>query len=168
MERFSALLALCAVNSPVPGALRFSLICVWINGWVNNGEAGDFRRHHAHYDVTVMVSRLTTTRGPAPVPVPAKRTSLSSIVDSVTVDVLATQGPKSPAVMELTWLTTNNPVSNTGIDLNMRPANERRRYNVTSSLIGWTYIQNYLTGKGSRNTTWYFPWLTEARTYVST
>ena len=111
MERFSALLALCAMNSPVPGALRFSLICVWINGWVNNGEAGDFRRHHAHYDVTVMVSRLTTTRGPAPVPVPAKRTSLSPIIDSVTVDVLATQVPKSPAVMELTWLTTNNPVS---------------------------------------------------------
>ena len=24
----------------------------------------------------------------------------------------------------------------------MRPANERRRYNVTSSLIGWTYRQN--------------------------
>ena len=25
-----------------------------INGWVNNGEAGDLRRHWAHYDVTVM------------------------------------------------------------------------------------------------------------------
>ena len=25
-----------------------------MNGWVNNGEAGDWRRHHAHYDVTVM------------------------------------------------------------------------------------------------------------------
>ena len=36
------------------GALMFSLICVWINGWVNNGEAGDLRRHRAHYDVTVM------------------------------------------------------------------------------------------------------------------
>ena len=23
-------------------------------GWVNNGEAGDLRRHRAHYDVTVM------------------------------------------------------------------------------------------------------------------
>ena len=29
-------------------------ICVWIYGWVNNGEAGDLRRHHTHYDVTVM------------------------------------------------------------------------------------------------------------------
>ena len=36
------------------GALMFSLICTWINGWVNNGKAGDFRRHRAHYDVTVM------------------------------------------------------------------------------------------------------------------
>ena len=36
------------------GALMFSLICVWINGWVNNGEAGDLRRYRAYYDVTVM------------------------------------------------------------------------------------------------------------------
>ena len=31
-----------------------SLICARINGWVNNGEAGDLRRHRAHYDVIVM------------------------------------------------------------------------------------------------------------------
>ena len=36
------------------GALMFSLICVWINVWVNNREAGDLRCHHVHYDVTVM------------------------------------------------------------------------------------------------------------------
>ena len=36
------------------GALMFSLICVWITGWVNNREAGDLRRYRAHYDVTVM------------------------------------------------------------------------------------------------------------------
>ena len=35
-------------------ALMFSLICVWINGWVNSREAGDLRRHCAHYDVSVM------------------------------------------------------------------------------------------------------------------
>ena len=33
-----------------------SLICNRINGSVNNGEAGDLRRHRAHYDVTVMCS----------------------------------------------------------------------------------------------------------------
>ena len=46
------------VNSPHigqwRGALMFSLICVWINVWLNNREAGDLRRHRAHYDVTVM------------------------------------------------------------------------------------------------------------------
>ena len=36
------------------GALMFSLICVWINGWVNNREAGDLRRFLTHYDVIVM------------------------------------------------------------------------------------------------------------------
>ena len=47
------------VNSPHKGqwrgALIFSLTCAWINGWVNNREAGDWRRHYAHYDVTIMV-----------------------------------------------------------------------------------------------------------------
>ena len=46
------------VNSPhkgqLSGALMFSLICVWINGWANNREAGDLRRYCAHYDVIVM------------------------------------------------------------------------------------------------------------------
>ena len=30
------------------GALMFSLICVWINSWVNNREAGDLRCHMMH------------------------------------------------------------------------------------------------------------------------
>ena len=38
------------------GALIFSLICVRKNGWVNNGEAGDLRRHQVHYDVILMYS----------------------------------------------------------------------------------------------------------------
>ena len=46
------------VNSPRKGQQRrdliFSLICSWINGWVNNREAGDLRRHRVHYDVIVM------------------------------------------------------------------------------------------------------------------
>ena len=37
------------------GALMFCLI--WINGWVNNRDAGDLRRHRAHYDITVMAKR---------------------------------------------------------------------------------------------------------------
>ena len=38
------------------GALMFSLICVWINGWVKDREAGDLRCYRAHYDVIVMRS----------------------------------------------------------------------------------------------------------------
>ena len=58
------LLAFCAGNSPVPvnsphkgqwrRGLMFSLICAWVNDWVNNHEAGDLRRHRGHYDVNVM------------------------------------------------------------------------------------------------------------------
>ena len=36
------------------GALMLSLICARTNGWVNNREAGDLRRHRAHYDITLM------------------------------------------------------------------------------------------------------------------
>ena len=36
------------------GALIFFFISAWINGWVNNREAGDLRRHRTHYDVIVM------------------------------------------------------------------------------------------------------------------
>ena len=46
------------VNSPHKGqwrgALMFTLICVRVNGCVNNREAGDLRRYCAHYGVTIM------------------------------------------------------------------------------------------------------------------
>ena len=64
MEAFSALLALCAGNSPVTGEFPAQRPVMrsfdvffdlgWINGWINNREAGDMRRHRAHYDVVVM------------------------------------------------------------------------------------------------------------------
>ena len=69
METFSALLALCAGNSPVTGefpsqgqwrgALMLSL--AWINGWLNNRKAGDLRRHRVHYDVSVMKCLISPT-----------------------------------------------------------------------------------------------------------
>ena len=74
LSSFSALLAICAGNSPIigefpaqwRGAMMFSLICAWINGWVNNREAGDLRRHRPHYDVTLMVFKWVaeTTKWP--------------------------------------------------------------------------------------------------------
>ena len=64
MEPFPALLGICAGNSLVPGefphkgqwreALMFFSICVWLNGWVNNREAGDLRHQRVHYDFIVM------------------------------------------------------------------------------------------------------------------
>ena len=32
----------------------FSLICAWTNIWANNGDAVDFKCHHAHYDIIVI------------------------------------------------------------------------------------------------------------------
>ena len=50
------------VNSPHKGqwsgALMFSLICVWINGCVNNRETGDLRSYRTHYDVRGMKHRI--------------------------------------------------------------------------------------------------------------
>ena len=64
LEAFSALLAFVRgihrspVNSPHKGqwrrALMFSLIWAWTNGWVNNLDAGDLKRHRTLYDVTAM------------------------------------------------------------------------------------------------------------------
>ena len=67
MEAFSSLPATWAGSSPVTDefpaqrpvtrSLDISLICSWINGWVNNRDAGDLRRYRAHYDVTVVIGR---------------------------------------------------------------------------------------------------------------
>ena len=66
METFSALLVICAeftghrwiphtIKSQWRGTLMFALICTSINGWVNNHEGGDLRRH---YDVTVLCTDI--------------------------------------------------------------------------------------------------------------
>ena len=70
MEAFSAWLPLCAGNSPVTDELPtqrpvtrsfdvFFDMRLEKNGWVNTGEAGDLRRHCAHYDVIVMFGSKT-------------------------------------------------------------------------------------------------------------
>ena len=50
------------VNSPHKGqwhgTLMFSLIRALTNSWANNGDAGDWRRHRAHYCVTVMICAI--------------------------------------------------------------------------------------------------------------
>ena len=64
METFSALLAICAGNSPVPGEFpaqrpvtrSFDVFFdLRLNKrWINNRQAGDLRRYPAHGDVTLM------------------------------------------------------------------------------------------------------------------
>ena len=49
------------------GALMFSLICVWINDWENNHEAGDLRRYRAYYDVTIMSQLIEDVEACMPV-----------------------------------------------------------------------------------------------------
>ena len=43
------------VNSPHKTRVAELWCFLWsaINGWINNSEAGDLRRHRAHYDVTI-------------------------------------------------------------------------------------------------------------------
>ena len=56
------------VNSPHKGqwrgALMFSLICVWINSWINNREADDMRPYRAHYDVIRNVKGMGKKKTP--------------------------------------------------------------------------------------------------------
>ena len=61
METFSALLALCAGNSPITGEFptqrpvtRSFDVFFDLRLWVNNREAGDLGRHRSHYNVIVI------------------------------------------------------------------------------------------------------------------
>ena len=38
--------------------LRCFFFLFWLNGWVNNREAGDLWHHRAHYDVIVMIREI--------------------------------------------------------------------------------------------------------------
>ena len=54
METFSALLALCAGNSPVPGEFPTQRpVTRSFHVLFDNREAGDLRRYHGHYDVII-------------------------------------------------------------------------------------------------------------------
>ena len=60
MKKISAWLAICAGNSPIPvnsphKGQEFSLICFWINDWVNNRKAGDLGRYRAQINAIVMI-----------------------------------------------------------------------------------------------------------------
>ena len=74
METFSALLAICAGNSPVPGGFpsqkpvtrNFDVFFdLRLNKRLSKQQsflAGDLRRHRAHYNVTVMHGNIRIAR----------------------------------------------------------------------------------------------------------
>ena len=67
METFSALLTLCEFPSQRPVTRSFDVFFgLRLNKrWVNNRDAGDLRRHGAHYDVMVITwKRVTKTLYP--------------------------------------------------------------------------------------------------------
>ena len=64
------------------GALMLSLICVGINGWINNREAGDLRRYRGHYDVIIIFFGYTNKKGR----------------HSLTVDIFAWQAERSISI----------------------------------------------------------------------
>ena len=77
------------VNSPHKGqwrgTLMFSLICARVNCWVKYREAGDLRRHRAHYDVIVMYLNFEMTA--------TNQNNLYCIFD--TLNLIPVQIPKS-------------------------------------------------------------------------
>ena len=88
MEICPALLALCVGNSqitgefpsqrPVTWSFDVFFICAWPNGWINNQDTDDFRRHRAHYDVTVMWCRIVIQWSGQPYDLSAFNASLLS------------------------------------------------------------------------------------------
>ena len=51
------------MDSPHKGQRRGALICAWTNGWANNRDVGNLRRHLAHHDVIVSDKRVLIYHG---------------------------------------------------------------------------------------------------------
>ena len=81
------------VNSPHKGqwrgVLMFSLICAWINGWVNNRKAGDLRRYRVHCDVIVM--SIFQLIGPSEMWEPFSKSNAQTLCSSLGICPLATE-----------------------------------------------------------------------------
>ena len=117
------------VNSPHKGqwrgALMFSLICIWINGWVNNRETGDLRRYRTHYDVTVMWYAAT-----------------SSLNEMIFDQSSMHNGWEDTCHFANGWQVGVTGKAEPGIILGMDSANEICHYILRSSLVGWAHTQN--------------------------
>ena len=105
--------------------LTISFICAWINGWVNNRKAGDFRRHRGHYDVIVMLSPQHCC------------IQYYAILGRVNhCSIMKLRG--------ILFVYVEVCLLFTGIILWICPVNERWCYVVTPPLIGWAHTKNDL------------------------
>ena len=126
------------VNSPHKGqwrgALMFSLICTRINGWVNNDDAGDLRRHGVHYDVIVMPQYVARIIG-------------NVCMRGIKVyfhKVVSTLDTRNTArFIEISWTISNN------IKVGRNPASLRNFITVTSKWARW--LSNHQPHNGLLN-----------------
>ena len=141
------------VNSPHKGQWRgsliFSLVCVWINGWVNNREDGDLRRYRAHYDVSVMcccrlISELWRCWEMSWNAIDHLRWYRFRGENNYFISSNTSNQEcycRWPGKIIWWYICRHSGdharVMYTGLILGLCPANEIRRYFVTESLIGW-------------------------------
>ena len=147
METFSALLAICAGNPPVPGDFpaqrpvtrSFDIFFdLRLNKRFSKQSWGWwFETLPSHYDVTVMwfhcSTMIQTPVGQLPLTAyyfcwdwPSSSSPLCHRASAVEC---------SAVVMK--WVIRGHGLVITELILGLRPTNERRRYFVTTSLIGW-------------------------------
>ena len=128
------------VNSPHKGqwrgALMFSLIYACIKDWVNNREAGDFRRHRAHYDVILMSYCVCYSRGKGRLGSKGAYDIPAALLMTITLWMGRVERhiPVYGCMDDVGAKGTYHILA--GLILGLRPANERRQYKVTPSLIG--------------------------------
>ena len=85
----------------------FFFICAWINGWVNNHEAGGLRRHRAHYDITATEPSLNVVNTATPIP---RFRYIPISHDNLYYRIL-NQFPDSTHPVNVSWYTGIGPVS---------------------------------------------------------
>ena len=121
------------VNSPHKGqwrgALMFSFISARINGWVNNGKAGDLRRYRAHYDVIVMHETTFSQNTPS-TSMWCIRTEFSSCVYNNVTHQFVFPGNKR---FETNWLITVQPHFTISTNHQWRMFQYRLRCNIVRS-----------------------------------
>ena len=136
------------------GALMFSLIWAWINGWIINYEAGDLRHHRAQYDVIVMVilwhhmvSDICVNIGPVMACHLSTIFSIKPLTEPMlfychlghTKNFSGIQNSFNSfhsRIFIWNWHFVLTSMWPSGLILGLRPANERCRSFVTMSLIG--------------------------------